>query len=260
MAQLIKIALASLLVGFGSVFAQTDPLTGGAFVEFGASHDLLSSDLMGADLYVSPTPVTLARVDELPPEWELVASIGDLVIGSDGVVRGVLADIGGFLGIGARRVMIAMEALTVVERSGTDAVFVVLNATRGQLETAPAFVPYMGEVGVGEPVGRVGSVDAVEGFGRIETAAITVDDLRHAEVYDRYNVRVADIEDVELTNDGQMVAALIDVGGFLGIIGTRTVAIPIEQLVIHRSADLSEVRVYLAITEEELLSLPPRED
>lgn len=260
MAQLVKIALASLLLGLATVFAQTDPLAGGAFVEFGASHDLLASDLMGTDLYVSPAPVTLARVDELPPEWELVASIGDLVIGSDGVVRGVLADIGGFLGIGARRVMVAMEALTVVERSGTDAVFVVLNATRGQLESAPAFVPYMGEVGVGEPVGRVGSVDAVEGFGRIETAAITVDDLRHAEVYDRYNVRVADIEDVELANDGQMVAALIDVGGFLGIIGTRTVAIPIEQLVIHRSTDLSEVRVYLAITEEELLSLPPRED
>lgn len=259
MAQLVKIALASLLVGLASVFAQADPLAGGTFVEFGGSHDLLASGLMGADLYVSPTPVTLARVDELPPEWERVASVGDLVIGSDGAVRGVLVDIGGFLGIGARRVMVAMSALTVVERAGTDAVFVVLNATRGQLETAPAFVPYMGQVGVGEPVGRVGSVDAVEGYGRVETAAITVDDLRRAEVYDRHNVRVADIKDVELATDGRMVAALIDVGGFLGIIGSRTVAIPIEQLVIHRSTDLAHVRVYLAITEEELLSLPPRD-
>jgi hypothetical protein len=172
---------------------------------------------------------------------------------------GVLADIGGFLGIGARRVMVAMTALTLVERAGSDSVYVVLNATRGQLETAPAFVPYMGEVGVGEPVGRVGSVDAVEGFGRVETAAITVDDLRRAEVYDRHNVRVAGIKDVEFGTDGQMAAALINVGGFLGIIGSRTVAIPIEQLVIHRSTDLTEVRVYLAITEEELLSLPPRD-
>ncbi|MBW6454781.1 MAG: PRC-barrel domain-containing protein [Trueperaceae bacterium] len=260
MAQLVKIALASLLVGLAPVLAQTDPLASGAFVEFGGPHDLLASDLMGADLYVSPTPVTLARVDELPPEWEQVARIGDLVIGSDGAIVGILADIGGFLGIGARRVMVAMPALTIVERAGTDAVFVVLNATRGQLETAPEYIPYMGEVGVGEPVGRVGSVDAVAGFGRVETAAITVDDLRNAEVYDRHNVRVADIKDVELANDGRMVAALIDVGGFLGIIGTRTVAIPIEQLVIHRSTDLTEVRVYLAITEEELLSLPPRED
>lgn len=259
MAQLVKVVLAGLLVGLASVFAQSDPLASEAFVEFGGPHDLLASDLMGADLYVSPTPVTLARVDELPPEWEQVARIGDLVIGSDGAILGVLADIGGFLGIGARRVMVAMTALTLVERAGSDSVYVVLNATRGQLETARPYVPYMGEVGIGEPVGRVGSIDALEGFGRVETAAITVDDLRRAEVYDRHNERVADIKDVEFGTDGRMVAALINVGGFLGIIGSRTVAIPIEQLVIHRSADLAEVRVYLAITEEELLSLPPRD-
>jgi sporulation protein YlmC with PRC-barrel domain len=258
-AQFVKIVLASVVVGFASVFAQSDPLASGAFVEFGGPHDLLGSDLIGADLYVSTTPVTLVRVDELPPEWERVARVGDLVIGSDGAVLGVLVDIGGFLGIGARRVMVAMSALTIVERAGTDSVFVVLNATRGQLETAPAFVPYMGLVGVGEPVGRLGSVDPVEGFGRVETAAITIDDLRRAEVYDRHNVRVAAIKDVELATDGRMVAALIDVGGFLGIIGSRTVAIPIEQLVIHRSTDLAHVRVYLTITEEELLSLPPRD-
>ncbi len=259
MAQFVKFALASLVVGLASVFAQDDPLAGGAFVEFGGSHDLFASDLVGADLYVSPTPVTLARVDELPREWERVAHVGDLVIGSDGSVRGVLVDIGGFLGIGARRVMIALAALTVVERTGTDSVFVVLNATRGELETAPAFVPYMGQVGLGEPVGRLGSVDTVEGYGRIETTAITVDDLRRAEVYDRHNARVADIKDVELASDGRMAAALVDVGGFLGIIGSRTVAIPIEQLVIHRSTDMAHVRVYLAITEEELLSLPTRD-
>lgn len=259
MAQLMKVVLAGLLVGLASVFAQSDPLASEAFVEFGGPHDLLASDLMGADLYVSPTPVTLARVDELPTEWEQVARIADLVIDSDGAVLGVLVDIGGFLGIGARRVMVALPALTLVERAGSDSVYVVLNATRGQLETAPAFVPYMGEVGVGEPTGRLGAVDPGEGFGRVETAVITVDDLRRAEVYDRHNVRVAAIKDVELATDGQMLAALIDVGGFLGIIGSRTVAIPIEQLVIHRSTDLAHVRVYLAITEEELLSLPPRD-
>lgn len=259
MTQLVKYALATLVVSLAAVFAQVDPLAGGAFVEFGDAHDLLASDLLGADLYVSPTPVTAARVEDLPPEWVQVARIGDLVIGSDGVLRGILVDIGGFLGIGARRVMIALPALTIVERAGTDAVFVVLNATRGQLETAPAFVPYMGEVGVGEPVGRLGSVAAVEGFGRVETTALTVEDLRGAEVYDRNHVRVADIQDVELAIDGRMVAALIDVGGFLGLVGTRTVAIPIERLVIHRSTDLAHVRVYLDITEEELLSLTPRE-
>ena len=259
MKQLVTIVLASLLVGLTAVSAQGDVMADGAFIEFSESHDLFASDLIGADLYVSPMPVTLGRVDELPTDWERVARIGDLVIGSDGGVRGFLVDIGGFLGIGGRRVMVALSAVTIVERAGTDDVFVVLNATRGELESAPEFVPYMGQVGVGEPTGRVGSVEAVEGFGRVETAVISVDDLRHADVYDRFNVRVADIKDVELATDGRMLAALIDVGGFLGIVGTRTVAVPIEQLDIHRSTDLSEIRVYLAISEEELLSLPPRD-
>ena len=259
MKQLVTIALASLVVGFAPVFAQGDALATGTFIEFGESHDLVASDLIGTDLYVSPLPVTLARVEELPEDWERVARIGDLVIGRDGSVRGFLVDIGGFLGIGARRVMVALSAVTIVERAGTDDVFVVLNATRGQLEAAPEFVPYMGQVGVGEPTGRLGSVDAVAGFGRVETAVISVDDLRHADVYDRFNVRVSDIKDVELATDGRMIAALIDVGGFLGIVGTRTVAVPIEQLDIHRSTDLTQIRVYLAISEEELLSLPPRD-
>jgi hypothetical protein len=258
-AQLVKIALASLVVGLALVFAQIDPLGGGTFVEFGGSHDLLASQLVGGALYVSLTPVTVARVEELPAGWESVARIGDLVIGSDGAVRGVLVDTGGVLGIGARRVMVALTALTLVERAGTDAVFVVLNATRAQLEAAPTFVPYIGPIGVGEPVGRVGSIAAVEGFGRIETAALTVDDLRRAEVYDRHHVRVAAIQDVELAADGRMIAALIDVGGFLGSLGARTVAIPIEQLVIHRSTDLAHVHVYLELSEEELLSLTPRD-
>ena len=70
---------------------------------------------------------------------------------------------------------------------------------------------------------------------------------------------MAGIRDVEFSTDGRMLAVLIDVGGFLGIIGTRTVAAPMEQLDIHRSADLADVRVYLAMTEEELLALPTRE-
>ena len=259
MKQLAKIVLATLVVSLTSVLAQGDAVPEGAFVAMGASHYLYASDLIGADLYVSPTPVTLARVEELPTDWERVARIGDLVIGSDGAVRGFLVDIGGFLGVGARRVMVTLGAVTIVERAGTDAVYVILNATRGQLETAPAFVTYMGRVGVGEPTGRVGSVDAVEGFGRVETALISVDDLRRADVYDRFSVRVSDIKDVELTTDGQMIAALIDVGGFLGSLGARTVAIPIDQLVIHRSTDLTRVRVYLEISEEELLSLTPRD-
>jgi len=250
--------LAVAIAGSSYLFAQVDPLAGGVFVQYGESHDLLASELLGADLYVSPTPVTVARVDELPADWEKVASIGDLVIDADGRLRGVLVDIGGFLGIGARRVMVAMAALTVVERAGVDGVFVVLKATRGELETAPAFVTYMGRVGTGEPIGRVGSVDAVPGFARVESLAITVDDLRGAEVYDRFNVRVAGIKDVVLGTDGQMVAALIDVGGFLGRFGSRTVAVPIEQLDVHQSADRASVRVYLAISEEELLSLPVR--
>ncbi len=77
--------------------------------------------------------------------WEDVGSIADVVISKDGEVRGVLIDVGGFLGLGARTVMVDIEQLYFVadDTTGTDTVegvedfSVVATMTEEQLEALP---------------------------------------------------------------------------------------------------------------------------
>jgi hypothetical protein len=102
---------------------------------------------------------------------------------------------------------------------------------------------------------RVGIAQPEEGFATVAWSTLSVDDLRRAEVYDINNDRVSGISDILFGADGSVEAVLIDVGGFLGI-GQRSVAIPMDQLEIQGKQDLSDLRVYLAITQQQLEALP----
>ena len=251
--------LTTLVIGFGMAFAQVE--TDDRFLERAAVTDLRASDLMGATVYVTDAAVVTTMVDEPLENWESVASVDDFVISQNGEIRGVLVDVGGFLGIGARTVMVDMDALQVVHERDADAVFVVLTATREELESAPEFdedtiasqarTDFAGRLGVPET--------PAAGFEPVAATELTVDDLTGADVYDRYGDRVSGISDVVLSPSADEVeAVLIDVGGFLGLF-TRTVAIDIDQLVIQTGAD-GEVRVYLDMTEEQLETLPEHDE
>ena len=73
--------------------------------------------------------------------WENVGNIDDIIITMDGEVRGVLIDVGGFLGIGARSVMVDIDDLYFVSDDGSaediDDFFVVASMTQDQLEALP---------------------------------------------------------------------------------------------------------------------------
>ena len=66
-------------------------------------------------------------------------SIGEIaeVYAKDGRVTEVLIDIGGFLGVGERRVMFPFDRLEVLQRPGDDDLRVEVNATREELEQMP---------------------------------------------------------------------------------------------------------------------------
>ena len=251
--------LITLVIGFGMAFAQVE--TDDRFLERAAVTDLRASDLMGATVYVTDAAVVTTTVDEPLENWESVASVDDFVVAPDGRIRGVLVDVGGFLGIGARTVMVDMDALQLVHERDSDTVHVVLTATREELENAPEFdedtiasqarTDFAGRLGVPET--------PPAGFEPVAATELTVDDLTGADVYDRYGDRVSGIADVVLSPSADEVeAVLIDVGGFLGLF-TRTVAIDIDQLVIQTGAD-GEVRVYLDMTEEQLEALPEHDE
>lgn len=254
--------LAALLftLGSGAVLAEEH---GNRFLQFEET-DMLASDLMGATLYVTQTEVDEAMLLQAPlEEWESAGNIDDVVMNRDGEIRGVLVDVGGFLGIGARTVMVSFDALHLVERAEERGVFVVMTATPEQLEQAPEVD--RDQIGlVRDPAvattpaerDRVGVAEPAPGFERVEFAALTAEQLIGANVFDRFNENVADVGDVVLSEDGtQVQAMLVDIGGFLGI-GTRTVSVNIEQTEIFHDPQTREVAVYIDMTQEELEALP----
>ncbi|MBB4208962.1 PRC-barrel domain-containing protein [Roseinatronobacter bogoriensis] len=73
--------------------------------------------------------------------WENVGNIDDMIVTMDGEIRGILIDVGGFLGIGARSVMVDIDDLYFVrddaDAEGIDDFFVVASMTEEQLEALP---------------------------------------------------------------------------------------------------------------------------
>ena len=104
-----------------------------------------ASDFIGANLYITHANQVPRTVTEVPDEWEDVGNIDDLILTDEGKVGAALIDVGGFFGIGARTVAINRDALEVVRVEGDNGVFddddfyVVLRATRDELENAPEY-------------------------------------------------------------------------------------------------------------------------
>src|ERR671912_428104 len=73
-------------------------------------------------------------------EGENIGEVNDLVINSNGTVEGVVIGVGGFLGIGERDVAVRLDQITIQQQEGdADDLTFVLNATREELQNAPAF-------------------------------------------------------------------------------------------------------------------------
>ncbi len=73
--------------------------------------------------------------------WDNVGNIDDMIVTMDGDIRGIIIDVGGFLGIGARSVMVDINDLYFVSENGAaediDDFFVVASMTQEQLEALP---------------------------------------------------------------------------------------------------------------------------
>ncbi|MGQ7845219.1 PRC-barrel domain-containing protein [Granulosicoccus sp. 3-233] len=114
------LVLASLLVASGVVQAQA---TRWIEIEDGAmmipGFNLTVDELDGMDLYDST--------------GEKVGEVDDVLIGEDGTSMAASLDIGGFLGIGEKDVVVPLESLTVSEEG------LVTSMDREGLESLPEF-------------------------------------------------------------------------------------------------------------------------
>jgi len=100
-----------------------------------------SSWLEGRAIYTTNQPSSTAWTDvtgdAVPGDWNEIANVSDLVMTQDGQLVGYIADIGGFLGIGAHTVLLDRDALHMAQFG--DDVVLATNYSQEELEALPEF-------------------------------------------------------------------------------------------------------------------------
>lgn len=170
--------------------------------------------------------------------WENVGNISDIVVTQDGEVRGVLIDVGGFLGLGAKTVMIDMNELNFVTEDASaeagDRYSLVVAMTEEELETLPAwdealltgFEPRATaqmqdaapvEADATRPVGDNADMQNDAGYSDLPREELTAERLTGANAYTPEGEDIATVDELLLDADGNATHVVMDVGGFLGI-------------------------------------------
>ena len=68
---------------------------------------------------------------------DTIGEVADLIVTQDGRVEAIVVGVGGFLGVGEKRVALAWDSIELAERDGARVILVA--ATREQLEGMPGF-------------------------------------------------------------------------------------------------------------------------
>jgi sporulation protein YlmC with PRC-barrel domain len=215
-----------------------------------ADTDNLASRIMGAPVYSSEAD-----------DAEHIGDIKDLVVDENGEVAAAVIGVGGFLGIGEKRVAVDYGELQWVIAADNTERF-VLATTREALEAAPEFQwleddPMAvgtdatapggaGAVGVDPAAGTDAMAPATDpaadtdamapapaldrtAMQEIDPASLTAEDLTGTDVYGPNDEHIGTIGDLVLGEGDTIDAVIIDFGGFLGI-GVKQVAVAYENL------------------------------
>lgn len=206
-------------------------------------------------------------------QWEDIGKINDIILSQDGEIQGVLLDIGGFLGLGSRTVMVDTNDLYFVADTATPEdlgdFFVVASMSREQLEALPewnddvlttgfAAQDHSGVVnGVSaDPITADPAQATTSAPIADQSAAVapTAEELTGASVQDMAGETIGSVNDLVLSGD-KLSGAVIDVGGFLGI-GAKSALVPLDALTVVRDADNSVLRIETSLTRDQLEALP----
>ena len=135
------LASTAILIG-GAGIALADAHTISPFVERLDTAPLRTTDLMGARVYRVDRAVDPAL--GLQDDWDDIGEVSDVAVGPRGGVDVLLADIGGFLGLGEKTVALDIDQVQILRDPGDGEVSILLTAAREMLDDAPLFVdtPY----------------------------------------------------------------------------------------------------------------------
>lgn len=271
---------AVLIAMSGAAYADTNA-HGFGTVTFEES-DFYASDLIGMRIYNSeneydPAARVPAGTDQ---EWDDIGEINDIILSESGEVRAVILGIGGFLGLGERDVSVSMDAIQVLHEGTEDGErFLVVNTSKEVLEQAPEFERAMDEETdtaatetAEDRMEETAAVDtprapltrpAVErdGYQEVDMEKVytlTAEDLTGAYVYGANDETVGEIDNLIMSDDGNVSEVIVNVGGFLGM-GEKPVAVTFEELQVLQNPDSDSLRIYIDSTQESLEQLPEYE-
>lgn len=255
-------ALVASIALTGAAAAQT--ATPSMFLDAAGDMDIHVSDLIGMRVYAAE-PTTDGSMWEmgesagLQTDWQDVGEIHDMVVTREGDVTSVLVDIGGFLGIGERQIAMDMTNIRFVSDSATEAAddfFLVIPAARADFEAAPAYSrANMPDSVVADTIPMTDEAYSDLAMTQEEIAVLTTEDLTGARIYDATGDWIGEVSQLVLAESGDITAAIVDVGGFLGI-GEKPVELSMDQLQINRLDSGDGFRVSVPMTQEELEQLP----
>lgn len=266
-----NLMISSALVAFSTVAAHAQVTD--MFRSVAVADEVYASEFIGARVYAAETRVEASSTNGVQDEWDDIGEINDVILSRDGAVDAVLVDIGGFLGMGERQVAVNMSALRFISDDSTeddpDDYFLVMTAADVNIQQAPEYQPMSRSIAdAGHTAGEatmpettpgmgVGGADPFmrEGYSPAEREVLTAERLTGARVYDANDNDVGEVGQLVLDADGQVNAAVIDVGGFLGM-GEKPVSLDLSELTILRADAGDDLRVYVSQTKEELEAMP----
>ena len=88
------------------------------------------------DMLIEPLGMTVDNLEDadlIDPTGENIGEVDDVLLGQDGSTMAVSLDVGGFLGIGEKNVVIPIDSLTMVEDG------VSVDMTKDELEALPEY-------------------------------------------------------------------------------------------------------------------------
>ncbi len=251
--------------------------------------EIHASSFIGKRVYSSEAEIEGDAFNGVQADWEDIGEINDVIMSRDGQVEAVLVDIGGFLGIGERQVAVEMGSIRFVADEATaedlSDFFLVMNAPRAMLEEAPEYTGYTdaammkesaeenvdaaaeaveesaeavaesAEVAADNAASEMREPTMREGFVAAEEADLNTEMLTGAPVYDASDEWIGEVSELIIDTEGTITDAVIDVGGFLGI-GEKPVELNMDDVDILRADGSTDLRIYVAMTKEELEALP----
>ena len=118
MGRLLLVSTAMLALTTASVLAQQTPKP----IPEQAEHQVRAESLLGIDVNNGS---------------DTIGEVSDIVVTEDGRVEAIVVGVGGFLGIGEKRVALPWDSIKLTEQDGGR--MILVSATREQLEGMPTF-------------------------------------------------------------------------------------------------------------------------